>query len=342
MRRTILFPVAMAVAIGLAGCGPAVEQTADGAAAKPAPTLASWRDGAARDAIIAFVARVTDPASPDFVPAPERVAVFDNDGTLWAEKPAYFQLMFIIDRVKALAPEHPEWATTQPFQAVLDGDMEALKAGGVHGLMELAMATHAGMDSDAFAAVATAWLATARHPVRDVPYTELTYVPMRELLDYLRAHGFRTFIVSGGGVAFMRPFTAEAYGIPPEQVVGSSIETAFEMVDGVPRVVRKPEIHFIDDKEGKPVGIERFIGRRPIAAFGNSDGDLQMLQWTTAGEGARLGVIIHHTDAEREWAYDRDTSVGHLEKALDMAPAAGWVVVDMARDWARVFRGDAP
>jgi hypothetical protein len=299
--------------------------------------LPSWNEGAAKQSIVDFVTRVTDPASPDFVAAAERIAVFDNDGTLWSEQPAYFQLFFAIDRVKAMAPEHPEWKTKQPFKAVLDGDMEALAAGGEHGLIELVMATHGGMTTVEFEAIVRGWLATARHPTTDRPYTEMVYQPMLELLDYLRADGFKTFIVSGGGIEFMRPWTEEVYDIPPEQVVGSSIKTKFEMRDDGPVLVRLPEIDFIDDKEGKPVGINSHIGRRPIAAFGNSDGDLQMLQWTAAGDGPSFCLYVHHTDAEREWAYDRDSHIGGLDKGLDEAEARGWTVVDMKNDWKVVY-----
>ncbi len=301
--------------------------------------LPSWNDSSVRTAIVDFVERVSAAGSPDFVPEPERIAVFDNDGTLWAEQPVYFQLLFAIDRVKALAPEHPEWAGTQPFQAVLEGDMQALAAGGEHGPLELVMATHAGMTTAEFEAVVAEWLATARHPTTGRPFTGMVYHPMLELLDYLRSAGFKTFIVSGGGIEFMRPWTETVYGIPPEQVVGSSIMTAYEVRDGVPVLVRQPELNFIDDKEGKPVGINSHIGRRPIVAFGNSDGDFQMLEWTTAGDGARLGVLIHHTDAEREWAYDRDSHVGSLDRGLDEAADRGWVVVDMKQDWKAVFPG---
>ena len=267
----------------------------------------------------------------------ERIAVFDNDGALWSEKPAYFQLLFAIDRIKQLAPQHPEWKTTQPFKAVLDNDMEALADSGEKGLLQLVMASHAGMTTTEFEQIVGDWLMTARHPRFKRPYTELVYQPMLELLHYLRANGFKTFIVSGGGIEFMRPWTQAVYGIPPEQVIGSSIKVQFELRDGEPVLVRLPEIDFIDDKAGKPVGIHKFIGRRPIAAFGNSDGDLQMLQWTTAGEGARFGLIVHHTDAQREWAYDRDTHVGKLDKALGEAAAQGWTVVDMKNDWRVIY-----
>ena len=303
-------------------------------AAEPLP---SWKDGEAKAAIVDFVAAVTTEGSPDFVPPAERIAVFDNDGTLWVEQPIYTQLAFAMDRVKALGPEHPEWRDTQPFQAVLEGDREALAEAGVKGIVELVMASHAGMTTDGFAAIVTDWLEGARHPRFQRPYTALVYQPMLELLAHLRANGFATYIVSGGGIAFVRPWAEAVYDIPPEQVIGSSIKTKFEMQDGEPVLVRLPEMDFIDDKEGKPVGIDKFIGRRPIAAFGNSDGDLQMLQWTTAGDGRRLGVLIRHDDAEREYAYDRDGHVGRLDKALDAAGPAGWVVVSMENDWKAVF-----
>ena len=299
--------------------------------------LPSWTAGESRQAIMEFVQRVTTPDSADFVAPDERIAVFDNDGTLWSEKPAYFQLLFAIDRIKQLAPQHPEWKTTQPFKAVLDNDMDALADSGEKGLLQLVMASHAGMTTTEFERIVGDWLMTARHPRFKRPYTELVYQPMLELLNYLRANGFKTFIVSGGGIEFMRPWTQAVYGIPPEQVIGSSIKVKFELRDGEPVLVRLPEIDFIDDKAGKPVGIHKFIGRRPIAAFGNSDGDLQMLQWTTAGEGARFGLIVHHTDAQREWAYDRDTHVGKLDKALGEAAAQGWTVVDMKNDWRVIY-----
>jgi hypothetical protein len=299
--------------------------------------LPSWNDGATKQAITEFVARVTRQGGPDFVPPPERIATFDNDGTLWVEHPMYVQLAFALDRVKALAPMHPEWKDTQPFKAVLKGDMKALGAAGEHGMAELVMATHAGMTTEEFQKIVTDWLATARDPRFKRPYTELSYQPMIELLAYLRANGFKTFIVSGGGVEFMRPWTERVYGVPPEQVVGSSIKTKIQMRDGQPELFRLPKLNFIDDGPGKPVGINEYIGRRPIAAFGNSDGDLQMLQWTTMSGGVRLGMIVHHTDAVREYAYDRDTSFGRLDKALDIAATNHWVVIDMKNDWKRIF-----
>ncbi|MGR4841169.1 HAD family hydrolase [Rhizobium sp. LARHSG275] len=301
--------------------------------------LPSWNDTASKVAIVSFVEKVTGQGSPDFVPETERIPVFDNDGTLWVEHPMYVQLAFALDRVKTLAPQHPEWKETQPFKAVLDGDMKTLAASGEKGLVELIMTTHAGMTSSDFQKIVTDWLASARDPKFKRPYTELVYQPMVELLAYLRANGFKTFIVSGGGIEFMRPWAEKVYGVPPEQVIGSSIKTEFRMQDDMPTLYRLPEVNFIDDKAGKPVGINQQIGRRPIAAFGNSDGDLQMLQWTTmAGAPARLGVLIHHTDAEREYAYDRDTEFGRLDKALDAAAITGWTVVDMKADWKQVFK----
>ena len=299
--------------------------------------LPSWNDGATKKAITEFVSRVTVQGGSDFVPPAERVAVFDNDGTLWLEQPMYVQLAFALDRVKALASQHPEWKDKQPFKAVLEGDMKALAAAGEHGLVELIMATHAGMTTNEFEKITAEWLASARDPRFKRPYTELVYQPMLELLAYLRANGFMTFIVSGGGIEFMRPWTERIYGVPSDQVIGSSIKTRFEMRDGRPILFRLPEMNFIDDKAGKPVGINEHIGRRPIAAFGNSDGDLEMLQWTTMSGGVRFGLLVHHTDAEREYAYDRESHFGRLDKALDAAAVNNWTVVDMKRDWKRVF-----
>jgi hypothetical protein len=318
----------------LLACSPSGNDSQTAAATDPLP---SWNDGDAKQAILDFVTRVTDPVSPDFVPEAERIATFDNDGTLWAEQPLYFQLLFAIDRVKALAPDHPEWSTRQPFQAALKDDIEALLASGEHGLIELVMATHAGMTTEEFEVIVRDWLDSARHPTTGRRYTEMVYQPMLEVLDYLRASGFKTFIVSGGGIEFMRPWTESVYGVPPEQVVGSSIKTVFEVRDGEPVLVRLPEMNFLDDKGDKPVGINSHIGRRPIAAFGNSDGDFQMLEWTTAGDGARLGVLVHHTDGEREWAYDRESHIGRLARGLDEAEARGWVVVSMKDDWRTIF-----
>jgi len=299
--------------------------------------LLSWKEGEAKHSIFHFVQRVTTAGSPDFVAKAERIAVFDNDGTLWSEQPAYFQLFFALDRVKALAFKHPEWKEKQPFKAALEGDLKTVFSGGEHALLELVMASHAGNTTEEFEQIVTDWIGTAKHPRFNRPYTECVFQPMLELLSFLRENDFKTWIVSGGGIEFMRPWVARVYGVPPEQVIGSSIKTKFEIRDGKPVLVRLPEIDFIDDKAGKPVGINKFIGRRPVAAFGNSDGDLQMLQWTAAGPGARLCLYVHHTDAEREWAYDRKSPVGRLDKGLDEARARGWIVVDIKRDWKQVF-----
>jgi phosphoglycolate phosphatase-like HAD superfamily hydrolase len=300
--------------------------------------LPSWNAGAPKQAIVDFVARVTKEGGTDYVPPAERIAVFDNDGTLWAEQPMYFQLAFAIDRIAALAPQHPNWKDNQPFKGILEGDLKAVASSGEHGLLEIVAATHAGMTTEKFGAIVDAWLEGAEHPKLGRRYVELIYQPMLEILAYLRANGFKTFIVSGGGVEFMRRFAERVYGIPPEQVVGSSGVVKFEVgADGAASLVKKPEIEFVDDGPGKPVGINRFIGRRPIFAFGNSDGDLQMLEYTAAGQGARFMGLVHHTDAEREWAYDRNSHVGKLDKALDEATAEGWTVVDMKTDWNTVF-----
>jgi phosphoglycolate phosphatase-like HAD superfamily hydrolase len=322
--------------IGLAllgGCGVS-EEPLRGTSADPLP---SWNDGPAKQAITSFVATVTDPNSSAYVEPEERIAVFDNDGTLWAEQPLYFQLLFALDRVRAMAAEHPEWRDQGPFRAILENDREALARMSEHDIVQVVMATHAGMTVDEFGNYVADWLATARHPRFDQPFTGMAYQPMLELLEYLRANEFKTFIVSGGGIDFMRVFTEDVYGIEPEQVIGSSGVTRFEWRAGEPVLVKQPEIEFVDDKEGKPVGINRFIGRRPIAAFGNSDGDLQMLQYTAAGAGPRLMALVHHDDAEREWAYDRDSSIGHLDEALDEAAERGWTVISMKIDWKRVF-----
>jgi phosphoglycolate phosphatase-like HAD superfamily hydrolase len=312
------------------------------AMARAAEPLHSWNDGAAKSRILGFVQAVTDKASKDYVAPADRIAVFDNDGTLWSEQPAYFQLSFAIDRVRAMAPKYPQWKKQQPFKAVLDGDMKALAASGERGLLTLLMATHAGLTSDEFTAIAGDWLASAKHPKFRRPYTELAFQPMLELLDYLRANGFKTYIVSGGGIEFLRVFSERAYGIPPEQVIGSSIKTRYEARNGQPVLVRLPEIDFIDDKAGKPVGIQKFIGKRPIAAFGNSDGDFEMLEWVTSATGPRLGLIVHHDDADREFAYDRASSVGRLDRALDEAPRRGWTVTSIKSDWKTVYPAARP
>lgn len=302
-----------------------------------ADPLPSWNDGATKKAITSFVARVTTRGGPDFVPAEQRIATFDNDGTLWSEQPMYFQVQFAFDRIKALAPKHPEWKDKEPFQSVLGNDMKGLAAGGEKGLLEIMAVTHTGMTTDEFADIVTTWMAQARHPRFKRRYDEMIYQPMLEVMQYLRANGFKTFIVSGGGVDFMRPWVEKAYGIPPEQVVGSSAKVKWEMRGTTPVLVRMPEVNFVDDKDGKPVGIHQFIGRHPIMAFGNSDGDLQMLQWTTAAKGPRFALIVHHTDADREWSYDRGSHVGALAAALDEAPKRGWVLADMKRDWKVIY-----
>jgi len=310
--------------------------------AHAADPLPSWNDGQSKRSITAFVEKITQAGSPNFVPVAERIATFDNDGCLWAEQPLYFQAFFIFDRIKWLAPQHPEWQDKEPFASVLKGDMKGALAGGERALMEMAMATHTGMTTEEFEQIVKDWLATAKHPTTKRPYTEMVYQPMIEVLAYLRANGFKTFIVSGGGIEFMRPWTETVYGIPPEQVVGSSITTKFEMRDGKPVIVRLPELNFYDDKEGKVIAINQHIGRRPIMAFGNSDGDLQMLQWTAAGSGPRFCLYVHHTDSEREWAYDRESHIGKLDKGLDEALAKGWTVVDMKRDWKSIFVQPTP
>lgn len=304
--------------------------------------LPSWNEGPARSAIVAFVEQVADENSPGHVPPAERIATFDNDGTLWSEQPLYFQLAFALDRVKATAKDHPEWREQEPFRSVLANDMEGVLASGKAGLAQIVAASHANMTAEAFADSVRAWVASAKHPATGMAYTEMVYQPMLELLDYLRANGFKTFIVSGGGIDFMRVFAEEVYGIPPEQVIGSQLDATFEMRDGVPTIVKQGELLFIDDKEGKPVGIYRHIGRRPVLAAGNSDGDLQMLQYATIARGANdtrpsLGLIVRHTDAEREYAYDRDSHIGRLDQALDEAPRRGWVVIDMKNDWDRIY-----
>jgi phosphoglycolate phosphatase-like HAD superfamily hydrolase len=299
--------------------------------------LPSWNDTTSKKAIVAFVEKVTKEGSPDFVKPEERIATFDNDGTLWAEKPIYFQFQFALDRVKALAPQHPEWKNKEPFNHLIAGDMKAFLAGGEKSVMAVMAASHAGITTEEFDKIVKDWLHSARHPKTGRLYTEMVYQPMLELLTYVRANGFKTFIVSGGGVEFMRAFAEQTYGIPPEQVVGSSGKLKFKIRDGKPVLVKLPEVQFVDDKQGKPIGIETFIGRRPIAAFGNSDGDQQMLEWTMGGSGARFALLVHHDDAEREWAYDRRSDVGRLDKALDEANAKGWTVVSMKNDWATIF-----
>jgi phosphoglycolate phosphatase-like HAD superfamily hydrolase len=312
----------------------AVSLTAPGLAQESLP---SWNDTATKKAIVTFVERVTKQGSPEFVPVPERIATFDNDGTLWAEQPTYTQLAFALDRVKLLAPLHPEWKDQEPFASLLKGDIKSALAGGEPAIFEIVTATHSGMTTDEFEKIVNDWITTAKHPVTGHFYSEMIYQPMLELLGYLRANGFKTFIVSGGGIDFMRVFAERLYGIPPEQIVGSSGKLAFELRDGRPLLMKLPTFNFNDDKAGKPVGIQMHIGRRPIAAFGNSDGDLQMLEWAKGGGGVRFALLVHHTDSEREWAYDRTSSIGRLDKALDTAQAEGWTVVDMKNDWKTIF-----
>jgi len=313
----------------MAGCTTSAQDAAD--------PLPSWNDTASRKAIIGFVTNVTRQGGTDFVPVSERIATFDNDGTLWGEQPIYVQGAFAFDRVKALASQHPEWTQTQPFKGVLEGDMKAVAASGEKGLLEIIGATHAGNTTEEFETIVRDWIGTARHPTTKRLYTEMVYQPMLEVLMYLRANGFKTFIVSGGGVEFMRPWAERVYGIPREQVIGSRIKVTYEPRNGRPVLLRLPEADFIDDHAGKPVGIHQVIGRRPIAAFGNSDGDFEMLEWTTSARGPRFGLIVHHTDAKREWAYDRASHIGTLMRALDEAPAHGWTIVDMQRDWKVIY-----
>jgi len=331
LRKRGSLRACLALAILFGGASNAVAQPSK------ADPLPSWNDGAPKKAIIGFVTHVTTPGGPAFVPQAERIAAFDNDGTLWSEQPFYFQLAFALDRIKALAAKHPEWKNEQPFKAVLEGDHKALLAGGEPAIAKLMAASHTGMTTEEFEEIVKSWVASARHPRFKRPYTDLVYRPMLELLAYLRANGFKTFIVSGGGVDFMRAWVEKAYGIPREQVVGSTVKLKFELRDGKPVLLRLPEIDFVDDKAGKPVGIQKFIGRRPIFAAGNSDGDLEMLQWTTAGTGLRFGMIVRHTDAAREWAYDRESHIGRLDKALDDAGPRGWLVVDMKESWKVIY-----
>ncbi len=302
-----------------------------------ADPLPSWNEGAAKQSIVSFVKKTTTEGSSDYVIPAKRIAVFDNDGTLWAEQPLYFQAIFIFDQIKTLAPKHPEWKTKEPFASVLKGDTKAVLAGGKKALLPLVAATHAGMTTEEFNQSVHNWITTARHPKTKRLYSEMVFQPMLEVLNYLRANGFKTFIVSGGGIDFMRVFAEKTYGIPPEQIIGSSGKVAYKVINGKPTLQKLPELNFIDDKEGKPVGIHQHIGRRPIAAFGNSDGDFQMLEWTTAGKGLRLGVYVHHDDADREWAYDHPSHIGQLKRGLEEAPKRGWTVISMKNDWKTIF-----
>ncbi|WP_432695941.1 META domain-containing protein [Marinobacterium sp. YM272] len=327
VESTVLKGALLALAIGAAA--PAYAASAD--------PLPSWNSGVAKASIIEFVDKVTDPESGQFLPPAKRIATFDNDGTLWSEKPLYFQFYFALDRLKALAPEHPEWKTTEPFAAYLAGDVDKIAAYGEEGVLEVVAATHSGLTTEEFNQVARQWLATARHGSTGKRFTEMVFQPMLELLAYLRESGFKTFIVSGGGIDFIRNFSEEVYGIPADQVVGSSIKATYEIRDGRPVIIKQPEINFIDDKSGKPVGIHQYIGTRPVLAFGNSDGDYQMLDWVTSGDNPSLGLLLHHTDPSREWAYDRKSLVGSLNRGLDDADDKGWVLVDMKEDWNSVY-----
>jgi phosphoglycolate phosphatase-like HAD superfamily hydrolase len=338
MRCSIILLV---LCSGLVACRAEAPSAVPAGAGSKAPAsidlLPSWNDGAARNAIIEFVSKTTRQGGADFVPPAERIAVFDNDGTLWAEQPMYFQLAFALDRIKALAQKHPEWKTTQPFKGVLEGDLKSVMASGEKGLMQILAVSHVGNTTEEFEAIVREWISTATHPITKRPYNEMVYEPMLDVLAYLRRNGYKTFIVSGGGVEFMRPWVEDAYGIPPEQVVGSRAKVKYEVRDGVPVLLRLSEIDLNDDKAGKPVGIHQVIGRRPTIAFGNSDGDFEMLEWTTSAKGPRLGVIVHHTDADREWAYDRESSIGRLVRGLDEGPKRGWVIVDMKADWNVIY-----
>jgi phosphoglycolate phosphatase-like HAD superfamily hydrolase len=334
MRLRTTMTAATVLAVALVGW-PTPTRSQDKSA--PSDALPSWNDGPAKKAVLDFVARVTKEGGPDYVKPELRVACFDNDGTLWCERPIYFQFEFAMHRVKVLAPKHPEWKTTEPFKSALADDVKGMLAHGEKGLTDMMMAGHAGMTPQDFDLTVRDWLASTRHPRFHRPYNELVYQPMLEVLAYVRQNGFKTFIVSGGGNEFMRVWAEKAYGIPPEQIVGTTIKTKFELKDGKPTLIRLPQVDFIDDGPGKPVGIQQYIGRRPILTFGNSDGDLQMLQWTTAGAGPRLGLIVHHTDAEREYAYDRDSPVGRLDKAWDQAKEHGWIVIDMKKEWKVIF-----
>lgn len=299
--------------------------------------LPSWNDTAARQRIVEFVKTATTEGGEGYVTPTDRIAVFDNDGTLWTEQPFYIQLGFMLDRVKTLAHQHPEWKTKEPFKSILEGDLKGIARGGEMGIVDIGMATHAGMTTDQFNKIVTDWFATAKHPKTGRLYTEMTYLPMRELLDYLRSNGFTTYIVSGGGVEFMRPVTAELYGIPPQQVVGSTIATQYAIVGDIPVLKRLPKVDFVDDGPGKPAGINKFIGRKPIFVAGNSDGDYEMLRWVTAAKGPGFAMVIHHTDGAREVAYDRQSSFGKLDKTLDEAERRNWLIVDMKNDWKKVF-----
>ena len=306
-------------------------------ASQPQDPLPSWNDGPNKQAIIEFVTKTTDQNQASFIPPTRRIATFDNDGTLWSEQPLYFQAIYIFDRIRELAPEHPEWQQKEPYASVLNGDSKSALAGGKQALLEMLMGTHAAVTASEFSESVADWLASARHPDSGKPYTAMVYKPMLELLDYLRDNDFKVFIVSGGGIDFLRVFAEEVYGVPPEQVVGSSLKAKYEIRNGLPVIVKQAEVDFIDDKAGKPVGIHRYIGRRPILAVGNSDGDFEMLEWTSAGEGPSLAMIVHHDDAKREWAYDRESHIGRLVRGLDEGPQRGWKIISMKNDWNLIY-----
>lgn len=306
-------------------------------ASQPQDPLPSWNDGPNKQAIIEFVTKTTDQNQASFIPPTRRIATFDNDGTLWSEQPLYFQAIYIFDRIRELAPEHPEWQQKEPYASVLKGDSKSALAGGKQALLEMVMGTHAGVTASEFSESVADWLASARHSGSGKPYTAMVYKPMLELLDYLRDNDFKVFIVSGGGIDFLRVFAEEVYGIPPEQVVGSSLKAKYEIRNGFPVIVKQAEVDFIDDKAGKPVGIHRYIGRRPVLAVGNSDGDFEMLEWTSAGEGPSLAMIVHHDDAKREWAYDRESHIGRLVRGLDEGPQRGWKIISMKNDWNLIY-----
>ncbi len=347
MKHNLKFPALLIIALAAItfSCNTpqqatdtAVKQQTSTAARDPLP---SWNEGATKKSIVDFVTKTTTAGSTYFIPFAERIACFDNDGTLWSEQPMYFQLAFVMDRIKALAPQHPEWKETQPFKAAIEGDVKTALSGGEKSMVDMLIATHAGTTTDEFNKIVMDWIASARHPRTNRPYTEMVYKPMLELLSYLRSNGYKTYIVSGGGIDFMRPWTESVYGIPPEQVIGSSLKLKYEMRDDGPVVYRLPEVNFINDKAGKPVGIEQHIGRRPVFTAGNSDGDYEMLQWTSTATGyPRFGMIVHHTDDTREWAYDRTSHIGKLDKGLNDAPKYNWLIVDMKQDWKKVYSFD--
>jgi phosphoserine phosphatase len=299
--------------------------------------LPSWNEGATKTSIINYVEDVINVESKNFIPVPDRIATFDNDGNLWSEQPVYFQLSFAIDRVKALASDHPEWESEQPFKAALENNLNELLKHGEHDLLKIVMATHAGNTTDEFEVIVKEWLLTAKHPTKNRPYTDLVYQPMLELINYLQENDFKTFIVSGGGIEFMRPWVEEVYGIPRDQVIGSSIKTEYDYNDGNPVIKRLPAVDFIDDKEGKPEGINKFIGRKPVFASGNSDGDLQMMRWAASNALESFMLFVHHTDSVREWAYDRDSHIGRLDKGLDEANENNWTIINMKDDWKVIY-----